>query len=120
MDPAEPWPDEARQRQVYLEDTYAVKITTAVLRSGSAESGPWVVLHENLFHPQGGASPATPGRSPPGQPGRAVTCGTRPGPSSTWPVTPSRGPAPSCAATSTGRAAAGMRRSTRRATWWTA
>lgn len=49
------------QRQVYLDDTYLTEIVTAVVRTDAGESGPALLLADNIFHPQGGGQPSDKG-----------------------------------------------------------
>lgn len=46
-----------QQRQLYLTDTYLDSVRTRVLRAGAGGEEHWVILSENIFHPQGGGQP---------------------------------------------------------------
>jgi len=46
------------QRHLYLEDTYLFEVKTHVTDSGEGERGPWLLLEDNIFHPQGGGQPS--------------------------------------------------------------
>jgi Predicted metal-dependent hydrolases related to alanyl-tRNA synthetase HxxxH domain len=45
------------QRHLYLSDTYLTRVVTTVKRVGKGARGPWVLLDDNIFHPQGGGQP---------------------------------------------------------------
>jgi Ser-tRNA(Ala) deacylase AlaX len=47
-----------KQNQVYLTHTYAFECNTIVVKSGQDEVGAYVVLADNIFHPQGGGQVA--------------------------------------------------------------
>jgi Ser-tRNA(Ala) deacylase AlaX len=46
------------QAPQYLLDTYCGAVTTEVQGTGEDEEGQWLVLANNIFHPQGGGQPA--------------------------------------------------------------
>jgi Predicted metal-dependent hydrolases related to alanyl-tRNA synthetase HxxxH domain len=46
------------QRHLYLSDTYLTRVVTTVTRVGRGAGGPWILLDDNIFHPQGGGQPS--------------------------------------------------------------
>ncbi|PHM72170.1 hypothetical protein [Xenorhabdus sp. KJ12.1] len=46
------------QIQRYLDDTYYFTCTSEIISCGSDETGDFLILKENIFHPQGGGQPA--------------------------------------------------------------
>ncbi|MDN5709951.1 MAG: alanine--tRNA ligase-related protein, partial [Planococcus sp. (in: firmicutes)] len=45
-------------RKLYYEDPYLKEITVQVAESSANERGPYVVLNETCFYPEGGGQPA--------------------------------------------------------------
>lgn len=50
--------EQDEQKHLYLDDTYLVRAVSAIVRAGLRDGQQWVVLQDNIFHPQGGGQPA--------------------------------------------------------------
>ncbi len=50
-----------QQNHIYFENTYTFTVMTQVIDAGTSEHGGWLMLQDNIFHPQGGGQPGDTG-----------------------------------------------------------